>query len=117
MKDQLRRYFHCPDLCEAQSTYLRDDLPKLDVEIKGTYQGEDIEVLYLEHDLAAGVLVILVCLGALFATLISSLKMRDISVGLALGVAILTAAGFISSVALGVACVQGLTGKDSEHNA
>ena len=89
-------------------------MPKLDVQLKGTYRGEDIEVLYLEHDLAAGVLVLLICIVAILVTLILSLKLRDISLGLALGAAILTAATFISSVALGVACVQSLAGK--EHN-
>lgn len=85
------------------------------MQVKGTYQGEDIEVLYLEHDLAAGVLVILMCIVAMLVTLISSLKLRDISLGLAMGVAILTAATFISTVALGVACVQGLTQAGKEH--
>jgi len=91
-------------------TYVRDDLPKLAVPTRGSYKGDDIDVLYLEHGLAVGVLVVLVGLVSLLVTIFSSIWMKDGSFGVALGTAILTLAAFVSSVFLGVACLAGFIG-------
>lgn len=110
LKSQYLKYFRHPDLCEERDTFLRDDLPKYNIQIKGTYRGDDIDVLYFEHDIAIGVICILVLMVAVLISVVWALKMNDITGAIALGGVIVTFVSFIASVYIRAACLAGITG-------
>jgi hypothetical protein len=97
---QWMTYFNHPERCKAMDTYLRDHLPKHDRRVEGGYRGQNITVLYFEHALAVGVMVIM--MGIIIISSIISLcwavMKNDVSGGFGIGAFLIAVATLVAAI-------------------
>lgn len=92
---QWRNHFEYPELCKDKETWLRDSVPMNDLPVTGGYRGRNIRVLYFEHSLAAGVLVILIVASASSFSLFWAIGKDDVSGGFGVGAYVLAVFAFL----------------------